>query len=207
MLPIEMLDALKKSVEDISKYNQLIVIGHGGATLWKNVSQNGFKTSDPIDEFAITTTSSFFDNDQNIKDFKFIFPGNNVIPLQSLGRLAGWHHPSLFRIGINEKWGSWFAYRAVILTSSNYTITPKVEGASPCDKCNTKNCISACPADAIYEDGYKFEKCFEYRKHSNSLCKDKCLARISCPVSPEHRYPTEQIKYHYGLSLKALKNM
>jgi hypothetical protein len=59
----------------------------------------------------------------------------------------------------------------------------------------------------VTEEEFDFKKCFKYRQHPTSKCKDRCIARISCPVAPDARYPEEQIKYHYGRSLKSLKDM
>ncbi|MBT5187882.1 MAG: hypothetical protein HOM01_13815 [Kordiimonadaceae bacterium] len=206
-LPKDMISALTVSVPSLSQYNQLIVIGHGGKTMWNSLSSDQLATSDPIDDYSVSAVTSFINNNNSISDFKFIYPSNTVIPLQSLGLLAGWHHSSLFRIGINDKWGSWFAYRVVVLTQSNFETTVKMEGDAPCAKCVTKDCIKVCPVGAVTEENFEFEKCFAYRKQPNSKCIDRSLARIICPVATEHSYPEEQIKYHYGRSLQSLKNM
>lgn len=201
-LPKDMIDALQSATQNLSEYNQLIMIGHGGKALWNSLTSQQLSTSDPIDDHSIQTFKNL-----NLTKFKIIYPGETIIPLQSLGIKTGWHHPSLFRIGINEKWGAWFAYRVVALTRSNFKVTPKMSGNSPCANCTTKDCVSACPVGAVTEESFQFEKCFKYRKTANSKCKDRCLARMACPVSKGHQYPMDQIKYHYGRSLKSLKNM
>ncbi len=203
-LPIDMIDALEKSTADLPNYNQLILIGHGGSALWNSITSESSDSSNPIDDFSVKTMSTFFERNLPGKQFKFLYPGETIIPLQSLGTLAGWHHPSLFRIGINKKWGSWFAYRAVVLAASNYEASVPMDGASPCVSCTTTECISACPAGAVQGNDFEFQKCFNYRLEPNSKCKDRCLARISCPVAQEARYPLDQIKYHYGRSLKSM---
>lgn len=206
-LPNEMRLKLSNSVSNLSDYKQLILIGHGGSKLWENISSDEKVSANPIDDYSINKVTSFLDKSLDSRKYKFLYPGNTVISLQSLGALAGWHTPSLLRIGINQEWGSWFAYRAVVLTASNFVTTTKAYNSSPCVNCETKECISSCPAGAVNEDNYEHQKCFDYRLSPKSLCKDRCLARMSCPVASQNRYTDEQIQYHYELSLKSLKKM
>lgn len=206
-LPQEMRVSLFNSVADISKYSQLILIGHGGTKLWQELSKKDRESANPIDDFSITKVTTFLEETIKNKEYKILYPGKTVISLQSLGSLAGWHNPSLLRIGINEKWGSWFAYRVAVLAASNFEIKPIMQKPSPCVSCIKKECVSSCPAGAINEDKYEHQKCFDYRLSKDSLCKDRCLARMNCPMASEQRYTEEQIKYHYGLSLKSLEKL
>jgi epoxyqueuosine reductase len=31
------------------------------------------------------------------------------------------------------------------------------------------------------------------------------LARLACPIAPEHQYDLEQVQYHYGRSLQMIR--
>ena len=60
-LPADMLIALNKSVSNLSDYNQLIVIGHGGATLWNSIPTHYFEGENPIDDFSFDMVKLFLE--------------------------------------------------------------------------------------------------------------------------------------------------
>lgn len=201
-LPDSLLNGLDVSTDD---FTQLIVIGHLGAKLWSCVKQSQFDLEDnPIDSFSKQAVRDFFNSYCLNNKYEILYPGDEVIGLQQLGVLAGWHHTSPFRVGINEKWGSWFAYRAVVLCNTYFPTTSIVESTSPCINCKDQLCITSCPASALDTGELNFNCCIDYRKQEKSDCKDVCLARVNCPIGSKYRYTDEQINYHYGISMKTI---
>lgn len=186
-------------------YRQLILIGHGGRTLWEAVQASGIDSKNPIDEFSAQTATQWFAELCPGKSFEIIFPGSDRVGLQALGRLAGWHHDSPLRVGINDRWGTWYAYRVVMLADSDLPPTPPENTSSPCDVCDDTPCIAICPAGAVSRDAYSLENCVAYRKQPNSPCATRCIARIACPAGAEHRYKDEQIQHTYSISLETIK--
>jgi epoxyqueuosine reductase QueG len=203
-LPEKMLNELGSLYDDLARYKQILVIAHGGRDMWAKVQPTLNSSDHPIDRYSADIVTKFCETNSSISGHKLIYPSQAPVGLQSLGELAGWHHSSPFRIGINNQWGSWFAYRAVVLTDSHFKTTLKIEDPSPCLSCLEKPCISSCPADAL-EREFSLEKCLSYRKKPDSLCKDRCLARMTCPIAKEHQYEQEQINYHYGISMKMIE--
>lgn len=207
-LPYEIIASLKSSCTDIKKYSQIILIGHGGKMLWKAIQLSGIQSENRVDDFSTRIINQFFANNLSDNYYEIIYPGKGPVSLQKLGTLAGWHHHSPFMVGINEEWGTWFAYRAVVLTDTCFKFlapsTPD-EKASPCNWCYHKVCISNCPGGALDNGVLELKKCLFYRKQQLSECKDKCLSRISCPISFIHRYSDEQIRYHYLRSMKTIE--
>jgi ferredoxin-like protein FixX len=130
---------------------------------------------------------------------------SSPVPLVALGTLAGWHHGSPFRVGINAAFGSWFAYRALVLADSDFAVTAPLTAPSPCDSCADKPCITACPAGAVGTDTFEAPACFGHRLQAGSDCAARCRARAACPVASEHRYSEAQTAYHYGRSLESLR--
>ena len=206
-LPEEIIEQLIKSCSEIKQYNQLILIGHAGTLLWKMVSQWLSDSKDPVDEFSYFQTEKYFKQRFSPEDFKIIFPGTSHVGLQALGRIAGWHHSSPFRVGINWQWGSWFAYRSVVLVKSHYSPTEVDMKDSPCLTCSEKACVSACPAKALVQSDLSLKTCIDYRKKSDSDCKDRCKARMACPVARKHQYSLPQTQYHYSLSMKVIEKL
>ena len=204
-LPIAILDSIKQPDLYTHKFSQLVLIGHLGRTLWQNINTNGVGTEHPIDEYTVESIEQYFSNFYADNHYEIIYPGEAVIGLQQLGVEAGWHNTSPFKVGINDKWGSWFAYRAVVLADTNFEVTERSKLKSPCPDCASKICMSSCPAGALDSGELNFNACIEYRKQNMSACKQTCLARISCPVGDEYKYSDEQVKYHYTVSMKTIE--
>ncbi len=205
-LPENILSMLRKDVPELSSFKQLMVFAHGGKAMWHALQQSPYKDSpDPIDTFSIDVVRRYFQTTLAGHQYQLLYPGDNrTAPLQKLGALAGWHHPSAFRIGINAQYGSWFAYRAVVLADTRLTPTEQVSSANPCLTCADKPCIPVCPAKALDKGDLSLSTCLSYRLKPDSNCQTQCISRIRCPIAREHRYTPEQIHYHYSVSMKAI---
>jgi len=218
-LPKPMHATLAAQIGDVSRYRQLILLAHGGTRMWQAVQASEFRTTaDPVDNFSMHCLQRWFAESTPGTGYAILFPAPHCsIDLQALGRLAGWHHPSPFRIGIHPAWGTWFAYRAVALSDSNLQTTERIPTPSPCDSCEAKPCLTACPACGS-TDGptcgpnsapdrmeIALRSCIDYRLEADSRCRSQCLARLACPVGTEHRYSPEQLHYHYDLSLQTIR--
>lgn len=205
-LPIDILGGIDNLDVNTDDFSQLIVIGHLGEKLWSCVKQSQFILEDnPIDDFSVQAVRNYFNSYYPNHKYKILYPSEDIIGLQQLGVHAGWHHASPFGVGINEKWGTWFAYRVVVLTNTNFLSTKTFESHSPCIDCKDQPCISECPAGALDMKELNFNLCIDYRKHKGSKCKNTCLSRISCPVGSDYRYTQEQVDYHYGISRKTIE--
>jgi len=207
-LPEDIVAAISQEIDDVGRFSQLILIGHGGQDMWEQVQQTHLGAEEhPIDVFSADMVRRFFAKAMPDASYEIIFPGlERIVPLQRLGELAGWHHASPFRVGINGLWGSWFAYRAVILADTNLQTTKPWAQTSPCDPCKTKTCLTSCHV-ADHECGdIPIQSCIDYRLRDDSRCKEQCHSRLACPVGMEHRYSSEQVNYHYALSMKTIED-
>jgi hypothetical protein len=197
--------AVRDTIPGADRFRQLILIGHGGRRLWEAVKAAGLQSKHPIDDFTQATVKRWLAGQLPGVAHELIYPGDGPVGLQALGRLAGWHHDSPFRVGVNAEWGSWFAYRAVVLADSSLPLTPSMTGDSPCASCRTQPCVSACPADALTDREFSLQRCIAYRVQPDSRCRVTCVARTSCPVRPEHRYDDAQIAHSYSRSLAMIE--
>jgi len=187
-------------------YRSMVLIGHGGRRLWQALTDFGMQTADPVDHFSLVMTRRFVDEFLDSSPALMLYPAGYTIPLQQLGALAGWHHPSPLGLGINETYGVWFAYRAAFLTTLPLPAIQNPKTTSPCDTCRDKPCIGACPAQAVQGVGqFKVSACVDFRLQEQSICQDRCLSRLACPVAPEHRYEPAQLHYHYTHSLASIR--
>jgi len=206
-LPQTLSDKIQATHTDASAFKQLIVFAHGGKDMWQAMQTSDYAhTKDPIDSFSKDVVHTYFKQELTKHIFQFIYPDKQQnIPLKELGELAGWHHPTPFRVGINEVFGSWFAYRAVVLADTHLPSTPKIDLPSPCDTCVDKPCITICPAKALEGGDLSLPTCLNYRLEEGSKCTSTCLSRLICPIAKEHRYTSKQIKYHYDISMQSIK--
>lgn len=204
-LPDTIQSPLKEAVDDYEAFTQLLLLGHGGQVLWDAVKSSGISSANPIDDFTKQTIKDFFRLQHPKAQFQILYPGEPLIPLQQLGDLAGWHFQSPFMVGVNDVWGSWYAYRAVVIANTQFQPSEKADFQSSCKTCQDKPCLDACPSGAVSENGLDMAKCTQYRKVSDSRCQDICHARVACPVGRSHQYKNEQIRYHYLRSLSTIK--
>lgn len=182
-------------------YRQLILIGHGGRRLWEALQTSRPPGPDPIDQYTVNTLAHWLDGTRHT----LLYPGEQPIGLQALGALAGWHQPSPFMIGVDARWGSWYAYRAVILADTDFPPSRNEGPNSPCPSCTERPCIAACPASALSDGQFELAKCATWRLRENSVCAHGCLARLACPIGQEHRYTADQIRHSYAISLEWLR--
>ena len=190
---------------ETAPYRQLILIGHAGKTLWECVKAARIGGDNPIDDFSVQAIEQCFAEHLPANRYRIIYPGEQPVGLQQLGKLAGWHHAAPFMVGIDSEWGSWYAYRAVVLADTDFCPSRAVDRNSPCASCQAKPCITACPAGAMDGSSFALEKCISYRKRDETKCKHTCLARIACPVGSEHRYDNDQMQHSYSISLAMLQ--
>ena len=183
---------------------RLIMLANGGPTFWRAFAQCGIQGADPVDAFSRQLALRFAETYLQCPA-SILYPGSRALPLQQLGALVGWHHPSPLGIGIHPKYGLWFAYRAVLLVHADLPVSPLASSASPCAACIERSCLSACPVQALAQPGKPdIQRCQDWRRQTNSRCAATCLSRLACPLGAEHRYTDAQIRYHYGHSLANL---
>lgn len=197
-LPTDILDTLGEH----QGFRQLLLLGHGGRRLWECVQKAGLGGAHPIDDYTVRCVENWLASHLPGKPWRILYPGPQPVGLQALGRLAGWHHASPFMVGIDAGWGSWFAYRALVLVDADLPLSLPVDHGHPCTSCAEQACIAACPASAAHPDHFRLDRCLGFRGNDNSACRDTCLSRLACPVGAEHRYSTEQMRHSYAQSLR-----
>ncbi|MET0046717.1 MAG: hypothetical protein ABW066_02910 [Sedimenticola sp.] len=206
-LPAEILDKFDTSKLTIRHPSSLILIGHAGRALWSSIPHSQFQQADPIDSFSRSAATRFAERLLGSGHYQLLYPGIHTPPLQALGRQVGWHHDSPLGIGINTQWGLWFAYRALLITDRKLPETTPLGGGNPCHACASKACIAHCGGSALsMETGLDLKACAAYRLRPASPCAESCPARLACPVASQHRYSSEQVRYHYRKSLKTLQH-
>lgn len=204
-LPAEMQASLHAEF-DLDQYRQIILIAHAGRRLWEVLAHAGLEHEEhPIDVFSQQHALAWFARQFPDQRAELLYPGDRPIGLQALGTLAGWHHRSPMMIGIDAHWGTWFAYRVALLTTTDLPVTPPDNAPHPCASCADAVCRRTCPADALSAEGFQLSRCIAERTREHSPCADRCVARLACPVGSEHRYELAQIQHSYTRSLRMIR--
>lgn len=208
-LPATITKPLADSGVPLADFPRLLLLGHGGRRLWE-MAQTAVSSPipDPIDTFSWEKTAVFLRDYLNNPLHFRLYPNTDYpVPLGRLGELAGWSQPSPLGIGISPVYGLWFAYRTAVLLDAPLPITTTEYGQRPCESCEAKPCVSGCPVTAVHPTApINFPACAQHRLAPASPCANQCLARLACPIAPQHRYSREQISYHYRHSLQSLRH-
>ena len=201
-----------------SDATSVMLIGNYGRKLWDCIPDSLHQGLHPVDDFSKAAVSRVLTAVIGSVGWTLLFP-NRSLPcapaLQSLGRAAGWHHPSPLGNGIHPEHGLWFAYRAVVAINSDITggadaTADPANGIrvsdSPCIRCVDQPCIKSCPPQALSTDGPPdLKACVNFRSADQSPCAERCLARQQCPVGRQSIYADDQIRYFYRQSLQSLQ--
>ena len=191
-------------------HRQLLVFGHAGKRMWSALCAERpppWSSANPVDDFSLDSVRAHLEGDLGVQRWAPLYPGTTLVPLQELGTLLGWHQASPLLVGISPEFGTWFAYRAVVVADTELPVTQASEGrVSPCETCVEKPCLDACPGAALTTGTLSIGRCVDFRVADGSPCADRCVAREACPIGVEHRYERDQIGYHYGASLATIRS-
>jgi hypothetical protein len=209
-LPDVVRAALHKHAPAAAEFSQLLLFAHAGPRMWQAMHRADPKpltSPHPIDEFSMKVVRQHLEHELGVTRWAQLYPGPAPVPLQELGALLGWHAPSPLRVGINATFGTWFAYRALVAADTSLPLSPAPQHAppAPCLTCVAKPCLGACLGSALDSGTLALDRCVTFRAQPDSPCADRCPAREACPIAPHHRYDPEQLRYHYGVSLRMIQ--
>jgi len=191
---------------DRTDHAQLILIGHTGPRFWQAMQASRPDGNHPMDNFARRVVGDWLGGLTDLRRVRWLYPGDTSVSLQALGARVGWHHDSLLKVGIHPHWGTWFAYRALVLADTCLPLTPtRAPAPGPCPGCADAPCMDACPASAVQRRDFALERCLAHRLEPQSACASTCHARLACPLGGALRYPPEQIEHMYRHSLEMVR--
>jgi hypothetical protein len=177
----------------------VILIGHGGSSIWPFFSK-WQASQDTVPDSPLDTWSKHVIGPvANEAGGHAVFPSDQpYLPFQQWAMKAEGLKPSPLGMLIHPSYGLWHAYRGAILFS-DVTLSQKVQKLShPCDACTEKPCLSACPVDAFSKGGYDVVTCRSHLATSlgQPCMGGGCLARRACPVGRQYTYVPGQMQFH-----------
>jgi hypothetical protein len=135
----------------------------------------------------------------------FPFEGPPYWPFQAWARRTEPVFPSPLGVLIHPRYGLSHSYRGALAFAEAIETPAITPSASPCDSCEAKPCLKACPVEAFSAAGYDVEACAGWlREDKGAACLGGgCLARRACPVGREYAPRPDQARFHMAAFLAA----
>jgi hypothetical protein len=180
------------SPADMDETKQVILIGNAGPDMFARFARSGAPTMDEWTRVVVEPLAEDL-------GAKAVFPFDKpALPFLSWARRGGAGHISPLGLNIHPTFGLWHAYRAALLFPVEFDLPRVSAGAHPCESCDEKPCLSACPVNAFDGSSYNVAACGEHIKTvaGDDCMQGGCLARRVCPVGQKFTYTKPQAQFH-----------
>ncbi|MBB5573537.1 MULTISPECIES: 4Fe-4S dicluster domain-containing protein [Rhizobium] len=190
------------ALADGTPARSVILLGNIGGSIWEPFSRwrqspENADHTDPLDEWskaiirplaAVFNATAYFPSDPPWQPFQRWAMQAEGLKASPLGILI---HPD---------YGLWHGYRGAL----GFADIIEVDGAGtmaahPCDHCDEKPCLTACPVEAVTSVGFDVAACRSHLRTDagkTGCIISGCLARNACPVGSAYRYPQAQLAFH-----------
>lgn len=193
----------------------LLILLSLGPSFGSQTAFAGAAESHPFDARAVALTRGFTETWLLPHDplAERVYPGQGAVDLRAWLRAGAVQYDSELGIGIRPDCGTWFAVRSAVWVAPTPQLRqalqqhyPPLAGESPCKACTAKPCLGACPAGVFREPEGRLLRCAQHRVAKGTSCADRCASRLACPVGAEYRYEEPQMSYHYGVTLRVIRD-
>ena len=181
----------------------VILIGNAGPDMFRRFAREREPSRDAMDGWTREAVA-ILARDLDAKPV-YPFDMNPPYPFLTWARRGGAGHVSPLGLNIHPAYGLWHAYRAALLFPVAFDLPVQNPGAHPCQSCEAKPCLTACPVAAFDGATYDVEACADHvRMPQGTACVSRgCLARHACPVGQGFAYAPAQAQFHMRAFLAA----
>jgi hypothetical protein len=158
---------------------------------------------DPLDRWSRRVVTALADELGGTALFPF--GGPPWLPFQRWAQRAEPVFASPLGLLIHPQWGLWHSYRGAVAFRDRFVLPAPSAAAHPCDSCDARPCLSACPVGAFTGTGYDVSSCAAHLgSAAGRSCMDEgCAARRACPVGAGHRYDEAASRFYMRAFLAA----
>jgi hypothetical protein len=181
-------------LSDGSAARFLILIGNAGPFMFQRFQAERREGKDSLDRWSKEVIAKLAAALGAAAVFPFDKP---PLPFLAWARRSGALHQSPLGLSIHADFGLWHAYRAALLFPVIFDLPP-VRSRNPCDSCESRPCLSACPVGAFDGRSYDVDACVGHiaSPAGTNCMAGGCLARRACPVGKDYVYDPAQMQFH-----------
>ena len=174
----------------------VILIGNAGPDMFRRFARERDPARHAMDDWTREVAGALARD----LDAEAVYPFDMDPPWPFLtwARRAGAGHVSPLGLNIHPAYGLWHAYRAALLFPVAFDLPAQTAGPHPCERCETKPCLTACPVGAFDGASYDVAGCADHlaRPAGEDCMSRGCLARHACPVGQGFAYAPAQAEFH-----------
>ncbi|MBX9450956.1 MAG: hypothetical protein KL801_03645 [Mesorhizobium sp.] len=177
----------------------VFLVGNAGAGYWRHFSlwreTQPVNLPNPLDTWSRLVIGEVADR----VGAGLIMPNDRPFqPFQQWAIRAEGLAPSPLGLLMHPVYGLWHAYRGALLLDRELAFPSLEKLIHPCDLCDGKPCLNACPVEAFSPGGFDYAGCVSHvRGRTGYACRSAgCLARNACPIGAEWRYPAAVQAFH-----------
>ncbi|MEO3385602.1 hypothetical protein [Mesorhizobium sp. CAU 1741] len=185
--------------EDGGAARTVLLVGNAGAAYWTTFlrwrEQQISDPANPLDSWS----RNVIDAVARRFGARVVMPSDRPFaPFQQWAMKAERLRPSPLGLLMHPRYGPWHAYRGALVFDRELPLLPVQAPHHPCDTCEAKPCLSACPVDAYSPLGFAYSRCVSHvAGDGGQPCRTiGCLARNACPVGSAYRYPSAVQAFH-----------
>jgi len=169
-----------------------LLIGNAGPDMWRELSlsaEYGDGAPNPMNRW----TKRVLDVISDDYEARAVYPFDEPYwPFQRLAQKAIGVKASPLGILMHPEYGLWHAFRGLLIFSETHEFVSQInvliQNAQnlihPCDTCEEKPCLTACPVDAFTGERLEVDKCFT---HLDDGAQPHCMS-LGCQAA--------QVKFH-----------
>lgn len=180
----------------------VVLIGNAGPAMFERFARERDPRQDRLDDWTRVTVDAL----ARTLGAWAVYPfGEPTYPFLRWAARAGAGRASPLGLNIHPVYGLWHAYRAALLFPRVLDLPTPATAAHPCDACQDKPCLDACPVSAFDGARYNVGACVRHLAGAaGAAClSGGCLARRACPVGREYTYTARQSQFHMRAFLES----
>jgi hypothetical protein len=186
----------------------VVLVGQVGSRMWRQFERERLDEPEPLDAWA----------GRGLREVASAFGATVVLPQDGppFAPFLRWApcadsvSPSPLGLLIHPEYGLWHAYRGALLFADRLELSPPSVRPRPCDSCEARPCLSACPVAAFEATPagtparYHADACAAHVASPHGVeCRERgCRARRACPVGTRYAYHAARQRFHMAAFLR-----
>ena len=158
---------------------------------------------DPMDRWSARVVTALAEEVGAVPLFPF--GGPPYQPFLRWAAATGVIWPSPIGMSIHAERGLWMSFRGALGFAEARDDLVAARRERPCETCEDKPCLSACPVDAFEGGVYDVPTCVSHiaTPAGTDCLQGGCKARHACPVGRDWAPQPPQATFHMGAYLRA----